>query len=54
MKNIVASVGVFPTQEKKEAEVEKIVEEEVGGKIEEEEEVEEEYHQMENEVIFCL
>ena len=44
MKNIGASVGVFPTQEKKEAEEEE----------EEEEEVEEEYYQMENEVIFCL
>ena len=47
MKNICASVGVVPSQEKKEAEVEKVVEEE-------EEEVEEEYHQMINEMIFCL
>ena len=39
MKNIEASVGVFPTQEKKE-EVEEVVEEE--------------YHQMKNEMIFCL
>ena len=39
MKNIGASVGVFPTQEKKE-EVEEVVEEE--------------YHQMENETIFFL
>ena len=39
MKNIVASVGVVPTQEQKAVE---------------EEEVEEEYHQMENDVIFCL
>ena len=39
MKNIGASVGVFPTQEKKE-EVEEVVEEE--------------YHQMENEMIFFL
>ena len=39
MKNIEASVGVVPAQEKKE-EVEEVVEEE--------------YHQMENEVIFCL
>ena len=47
MKNIEASVGAVPAQEKKEAEVEKVVEEE-------EEEVEEEYHQMENEMIFFL
>ena len=47
MKNIGASVGAVPAQEKKEAEVEKVVEEE-------EEEVEEEYHQMENEMIFFL
>ena len=40
MKNIGASVGAVPAQEKKEAEA---------GKIEEEE-----YYQMENEVIFCL
>ena len=39
MKNIEASVGAVPAQEKKE-EVEEVVEEE--------------YHQMENEVIFCL
>ena len=39
MKNIEASVGVFPTQEKKE-EVEEVVEEE--------------YYQMENETIFFL
>ena len=46
MKNIGASVGVFPAQgEKKVEEVE--VEEE-------EEEEEEEYHPMENEMIFCL
>jgi len=38
MKNIGASVGVVPAQEKKEVE----------------EEVEEEYHQMENEMIFFL
>ena len=44
MKNIGASVGAVPAQEKKEAEVEK----------EEEEEVEEEYHQMVNEMIFFL
>ena len=43
MKNICASVGVFPTQG------EKKVEEEEEGEIEEEE-----YHQMENEMIFCL
>ena len=42
MKNIKASVGVVPAQEKKE-EVE-----------EDEEEEEEEYHPMENEMIFCL
>ena len=50
MKNIGASVSEVLTQEKKEAEVEKVVEEEE----EEEEEVEEEYHQMENEMIFFL
>ena len=45
MKNIGASVGVFPTQGEK-----KVVEKE-----EEEEEVkEEEYHLMRNEMIFCL
>ena len=48
MKTIGASVSEVLTQEKKEAEVEKVEEE--GG----EGEVEEEYHQMENEVIFCL
>ena len=48
MKNICASVGAIPTHEKKEAEVEKVEEE--GG----EGEVEEEYHQMENEMIFFL
>jgi len=53
MKNIGASVSEVLTQKKKEAEVEKVVEEEVRGKIEEEEE-EEEYYQMENEMIFCL
>jgi len=42
MKNIGASVGVFPTQEKKEVEVEKV---EGEGK---------EYIRKENEVIFCL
>ena len=41
MKNIGASVSEVLTQEKKEAEVEKVEEEE-------------EYYQMENEVIFCL
>jgi len=40
MKNIGASVSAVLTAEKKEAEVEEIEEEE--------------YHQMENEVIFCL
>jgi len=50
MKNIGASVSEVLTQEKKEAEVEKVEEE--GGEGEGEEE--EEYHQMENEVIFCL
>ena len=48
MKNIGASVSEVLTQEKKEAEAEKVEEE--GG----EGEVEEEYLQMENEVIFCL
>ena len=43
MKNIGASVGAVPAQEKKQTEVEKVVEEE-----------EEEYYQMENEMIFCL
>ena len=46
MENIEASVGAVPVQEKKEAEVEKVVEEE--------EEVEEEYYQMKNEMIFFL
>ena len=49
MKNIEASVGAVPTQEKKEAEVKKVVEEGDGGEVEEEE-----YHQMENEMIFFL
>ena len=40
MKNIGAGVSAVLTQEKKEAEVEEVVEEE--------------YHQMENEMIFCL
>jgi len=48
MKNIGASVGAVPAHEKKEAEVEKVEEEGDEG------EVEEEYHQMENEMIFCL
>ena len=48
MKSIEASVSEVLTQEKKEAEVEKVEEE--GG----EGEVEEEYHQMENETIFFL
>ena len=48
MKNIGASVSEVLTQEKKEAEVEKVEEE--GG----EGEVEEEYHPMENEMIFYL
>ena len=43
MKNIGASVGAVPAQEKKEVEAEKI-----------EEVVEEEYHQMRNEMIFFL
>jgi len=42
MKNIGASVGAVPTQEKKEAEVEEV---EGEGK---------KYIQKENEVIFCL
>ena len=42
MKNIGASVGAVPTQEKKQTELEKIVEH--GGK----------YIRKENEVIFCL
>jgi len=42
MKNIKASVGVFPAREKKQTELEKIVEQ--GGK----------YIRKENEVIFCL
>ena len=45
MENIGASVSAVLTAEKKEVEVKKVVEEE---------EVEEEYHQMENEMIFCL
>ena len=48
MKNIGASVGVFPTQEKK-----KVEEEEVEVETREVDE-EEEYHQMENEMIFFL
>ena len=40
MKNIEASVGAVPAHVKKEAEAKKVEEEE--------------YHQMENEVIFCL
>ena len=48
MENIGASVSAVLTQEKKEAEVEKVEEE--GG----EGEVEEEYHPMENEMIFYL
>jgi len=48
MKNIGAGVSEVLTQEKKEAEVEKVEKE--GG----EGEVEEEYYQMENEMIFCL
>ena len=47
MKNIGASVSAVLTPEKKEAEEK---EEEEGS----EGEVEEEYHQMENEMIFCL
>ena len=43
MKNIGASVGVFPTQEKKQTE-----------DVEEVEVKEEEYHPMKNEMIFCL
>jgi len=45
MKNIDAGVGAVPTPEQKAGREE----EEVEGKIEEEE-----YHQMENEMIFCL
>ena len=48
MKNIGASVGAVPSQEKKEAEVEKVVEEE------EEEEEEEEYTEHQNEMYFFL
>jgi len=48
MKSIGASVSAVLTAEKKEAEVEKVEEEEIEG------EVKEEYHQMENEMIFCL
>ena len=48
MKNIDAGMGAVPMRKKKEVEVEKVEEE--GG----EGEVEEEYHQMENEMIFCL
>ena len=43
MENIGASVGVFPTQEKKQTE-----------DVEEVEVKEEEYHPMKNEMIFCL
>ena len=45
MENIEASVGAVPVLEKKEAEAKKVLEEE---------EVEEEYHQMENEMTFFL
>jgi len=45
MENIGASVSAVLTAEKKEVEVKKVVEEE---------EVDEEYHQMENEMIFFL
>jgi len=48
MKNIGASVSAVLTAEKKEAEAEKVEGEGDEGKVEEE------YHQMENEVIFCL
>ena len=48
MENIGASVSAVLTVEKKEAEVEKVEEEGDEG------EVEEEYHQMENEMIFFL
>ena len=48
MKNIEASVGAVPTQEKKEAEAEKVVKEE------EEEEEEEEYTEHENTMYFFL
>ena len=48
MKNIGASVGVFPTQEKK-----KVEEEEVEVETREVDE-EEEYHMMKNEMIFFL
>jgi len=50
MKNIGASVSAVLTPKKKEVEAEKVVEEEVEGKIEEEEE----YTPMKNEMIFCL
>ena len=45
MKNICASVGAVPAQEKKEEAEKKIAEEEVEGK---------KYIRKENEVIFCL
>ena len=51
MKNIEASVGVIPTQGKKEAEAEKVEVEEVE---EEEEEEEEEYTEHQNEMYFFL
>ena len=49
MENIEASVGAVPVQEKKEAEAEKVAEEEVEGEIEEEECI-----PMKNEMIFFL
>jgi len=49
MKNIEASVSKLLTQEKKEAEAEKVAEEEVEGEIEEEECI-----PMKNEMIFFL
>ena len=53
MKNIGASVGAVPTPEQKAAE-KKTVEEEEEEEEEEVETQEEEYHPMENEMIFCL
>jgi len=49
MENIGASVGAVPIYKKKEAEVKKVIEEGDEGEVEEEE-----YHQMENEMIFFL
>jgi len=54
MENIGASVSAVLTPEKKEAEAKKVVVVEEVEEVEEEEVEGEEYHQMENEMIFFL